>query len=316
MVTLLSWQQQAWEELPDNSALAHALLISGPSGIGKKVFAHRLAMRLVCEEGSGCGVCRACRFAAAGNHPDVLIVSPEEGKTEITVDSARSLNQFLALTPHMAPRRVALIDAADRLNRSAANAILKTLEEPPAESFLLLVSNAPNRLLPTIRSRCQLLPLMKPERAVALDYLKKRHVAEPLAALAIAHGAPLAAEALPKDALSTALRLLQTLENLASGTEDAPSASETWQAVDLGYGLSLLTDILADLIRLALAGDLPMPLHADWQSRLRTLATRLDLREVFRVWDEALELRAIVDAPLDRRLIWDTLFLSFERLRA
>ena len=314
-MTLFSWQQKAWEHLPDNRALAHALLISGPNGIGKRVFAHRLAMRLVCEQGSACGVCRACRFAAAGNHPDVLLVSPEEGKTEITVDNARSINQFLALTPHMAPRRVALIDAADRLNRSAANAILKTLEEPPAESFLLLVSDAPHRLLPTIRSRCQQMPLTKPEPAIALEYLRKRHVVEPTAALAIAHGAPLAAEALPKDALDTALRLLQTLENLACGVEDAPTASEAWHAVDLSYGLSLLTDILADIVQLALAGDLSAPLHPDWRSRLRIFLTRLDLQKVFRVWDEVLELRAVVDAPLDRRLIWDTLFLSFERLR-
>ncbi|MHB8252385.1 MAG: DNA polymerase III subunit delta' [Acidiferrobacter sp.] len=313
MVTLFPWQQQAWERLPDNRTLAHALLVCGPRGIGKKVFAHHLAARLVCEHEKACGSCRACRFAESGNHPDVLVVSPEEGKTEITVDNARSINQFLALTPHMAPRRVAIIDAADRLNRSAANAILKTLEEPPAESFLLLVSDAPARLLPTIHSRCQQLPLLKPTPSDALKYLREQRVPEPEAALAIAHGAPLAAEALPKDALDTAFRLLKTIENLASGAEDAPTASEVWQAIDLNYGLSLMADILADLVRLAVVGEILTPLSPDWRSRLRTLTTRLDLYRVFRIWDEVLELRAIVDAPLDRRLIWDTLFLGFEQ---
>ena len=156
----------------------------------------------------------------------------------------------------------------------------------------------------------------KPERSAALAYLKTQGVAKPDVVLAIAHGAPLAAEKLPKDAPDAALRLLQTLENLANGTEDAPTASEAWQGVDLGYGLSLLTDILSSLIRLSLAQDFPEPLHADWRSRLRTLTTRLDLQQVFQAWDEALELCAIVDAPLDRRLIWDKLFLIFEPVRA
>jgi DNA polymerase III delta' subunit len=207
-------------------------------------------MRLVCEHGRACGSCRSCVFAAKGDHPDILVIKAEEGKAEITVDHARALNAFLALTPHLADRRVSIIEAAEQLNRSAANALLKTLEEPPAESFVLLVSHAPAQLLPTIRSRCQQVHLQKPSRAEGLDYLKAQGLGLADAALKIAHGAPLRAVALPKDALNTAFRLLETLEQLARGAVDAVSAGEGWQTLDLGYGLSLFTGILADIVQL------------------------------------------------------------------
>ena len=316
MLTLFPWQEGAWRALPDNRSLAHALLIRGPLGIGKTVFAHRLGMRLVCEHGRACGSCRSCVFAAKGDHPDILVIKAEEGKAEITVDHARALNAFLALTPHLADRRVSIIEAAEQLNRSAANALLKTLEEPPAESFVLLVSHAPAQLLPTIRSRCQQVHLQKPSRAEGLDYLKAQGLGLADAALKIAHGAPLRAVALPKDALNTAFRLLETLEQLARGAVDAVSAGEGWQTLDLGYGLSLFTGILADIVQLATVGTLAEPLPGDWQTRLRRLASQLDLQQLFTLWDEALELHGLVDAPLDRRLIWDKLFLRFEQLRA
>ena len=316
MLTLFPWQEGAWQDLPGNRTLAHALLISGPQGIGKVAFAHRLGMRLVCEQGRACGVCRSCVFAGKGGHPDILVIKAEEGKAEITVEHARALNAFLALTPHLADRRVSIIEAAEQLNRSAANALLKTLEEPPAESFVLLVSHAPAQLLPTIRSRCQQVHLQKPSRAEGLDYLKAQGLGLADAALKIAHGAPLRAVALPKDALNTAFRLLETLEQLARGAVDAVSAGEGWQTLDLGYGLSLFTGILADIVQLATVGTLAEPLPGDWQTRLRRLASQLDLQQLFTLWDEALELHGLVDAPLDRRLIWDKLFLRFEQLRA
>ena len=316
MLTLFPWQEGAWQDLPGNRTLAHALLISGPQGIGKIAFAHRLGMRLVCEQGRACGVCRSCVFAGKGDHPDILVIKAEEGKAEITVEHARALNAFLALTPHLAERRVSIIEAADQLNRSAGNALLKTLEEPPAESFILLVSHAPARLLPTVRSRCQKVHLHKPSRTEALGYLKTRGVSEAEAALKIAHGAPLSAEGLPKDALNTAFRLLETLEHLAKGVLDTATAGEGWQTLDLGYGLSLFTGILADIVRLATVGTLPEPFPGDWEPRLRRLSSQLDLQQLFTLWDEVLELHGLADAPLDRRLIWDKLFLRFEQLRA
>lgn len=309
---MLSWQRAIWSGLADAGRLPHALLLCGPPGIGKRQFADRLSIRLVCEHETACGACRACRLAAGGNHPDILILRREDGKTEITVDEARALNEFLVLTPHLASRRVALIADADHLNRSASNALLKTLEEPPAGSYLLLVSDNPARLLPTIRSRCQRLVLPRPTAEEGVAYLKEREVPDAEVILALTHGAALQAEAWPRDTPAIGARLMASLEAVASGTQSPLDASEAWHAVDLDIGLTLLVGIAAGLARSALAGRPGPAIPATWTARLRALASRLDLGQIFRLWDEALEARGLAAAPLDRRLVWDRLFMHVE----
>lgn len=309
---MLPWQQAAWERVGDLERLPHALLLSGPPGIGKRVFAERLARRLVCERATACGACRACRLAASGNHPDVLLVHPQEGKTEIAVDDARALNQFLVLTPHLATRRVVLVTEADRLNRSASNAILKTLEEPPSGSYLLLVSDAPARLLPTIRSRCQNLALPRPTEEEGRSYLEAHQLPDADLLLALAHGAPLRALTWPQDAPAMAQRLFASLEAVALGRDSPLEATETWQAVDMEMGLIFLTEIVAALTQAALTGTIARGWQGAPEGRLRALAARLDLEQLLGLWDEALETQALLGAPLDRRLVWDRLFVHVE----
>ena len=309
---MLPWQKAAWDRVGDIERLPHALLLSGPPGIGKRLFAERLARRLVCEHTTACDACRACRLAANDNHPDVLIVRPQEGKTEITVDDARALNQFLVLTPHLATRRVVLVVDADRLNRSASNAILKTLEEPPSGSYLLLVSDAPTRLLPTIRSRCQNLILPRPTEEEGLSYLQAHQRPDPGGLLALAHGAPLRALAWPHDAPAMAQRLFASLEAVALGRDSALEATEAWQASDMEMGLAFLTEIATAVTQVALTGTIARGWQGAQEGRLRALAARLDLEQMLGLWDEALETRGLLSAPLDRRLMWDRLFLHVE----
>jgi DNA polymerase-3 subunit delta' len=144
--------------------LAQAYCFTGPSGVGKRATAVALAQAVTClapvGRGSGdelpdaCGVCRACVRIAAGQHPDVALVTPEE-KTVITIDQIRSLAVHAALRAYEAPTKIWILDPAHEMQEPAANAFLKTLEEPPAGSLFLLVTTAFSALLPTIRSRCQ-----------------------------------------------------------------------------------------------------------------------------------------------------------------
>jgi DNA polymerase-3 subunit delta' len=155
--------------------LHHAWLISGPQGIGKGLFARKAALRLLAEaagppvEAEGIDVPddhRIARLVAAGSHPELMMLerlprkddSPELARN-ITVDQVRGLQRLFVNTPALSPWRVVVIDSVDDLERGAANALLKNLEEPPARSLFLLVSHAPERLLPTIRSRCRHLRL-------------------------------------------------------------------------------------------------------------------------------------------------------------
>lgn len=141
----------------DRDDLPHALLFTGPAGIGKSRAALILAAHTACmNDGTRpCGTCAPCRQVLAGSHPDLQIVTLPRGKKEIGVDRARALKHFVHLRSVSARRKVAIVDDADRLSIAAQNALLKTLEEPPGHALLVLVSASPGGLLSTVRSRCQ-----------------------------------------------------------------------------------------------------------------------------------------------------------------
>ena len=158
--------ERGWLDALDRGRMHHAWLLVGPEGVGKATFAYRAARRLLgARPDSAHGLMGSdpddpvSRQIIARSHPDILVLEREveDGKARrnIPVDEARRLPEFFSKSPAIAPWRVAIIDAADDLNANAANAVLKTLEEPPPRGVLLLVCHAPGRLLPTIRSRCR-----------------------------------------------------------------------------------------------------------------------------------------------------------------
>ena len=151
--------------------MSHAYVLTGPDGVGKRKFARLLAQSMFCREHAegkidACGECRACRGFMAGNWPDFMEIGVPSGKTEIPIASIlgepdrrgrEGLCFELSMAPQASERRVALINDAHRMNQEGANALLKTLEEPPAQALILLVCDNPDSLLPTIRSRCQVI---------------------------------------------------------------------------------------------------------------------------------------------------------------
>jgi DNA polymerase-3 subunit delta' len=163
--------------------LASSFLFAGPAGIGKRTFALKLAQAMLCQTRpeaalDPCGECPSCMQALAGTHPDVLTVSKPEGKSEIPVHlfigpkehrRQEGLLHEINLKPRMGGRRIAIIDDADYLNDEGANALLKTIEEPPPRSVLILIGASPTKQLPTIRSRCQLIRF----RPLPLDVVAK-----------------------------------------------------------------------------------------------------------------------------------------------
>ncbi|GAB4194363.1 MAG: DNA polymerase III subunit delta' [Roseiflexaceae bacterium] len=167
---------------------AHAYLISGPAGIGKALLALRLAQVLNCETGGTdpCLTCRTCKRIARGNHPDVRIagmatqgagLKAEDAarQKDLKIDTVRTWQSDITLKPFEGRRRVFILHDAERLNEAAANAMLKTLEEPPPYATLILVANTSGDLLPTIVSRCQPLKLRPVPRAQIAEALRQRH---------------------------------------------------------------------------------------------------------------------------------------------
>ena len=150
---LIPYQQQL-TTLLQNNQLAHGLLISGPTGIGKSELANWLAASLLCtEQEKPCGKCKSCLLRLAGSHSDLLII--DSSGSSIGIDSVRQLSQFMYGRAQQQLNKVVLLADAEKLTEAAANALLKTLEEPPQNSFLLLQSRASNTLAATLLSRCQ-----------------------------------------------------------------------------------------------------------------------------------------------------------------
>ena len=158
-----------------NNAVAHAFLFSGEQGIGKRLTAYVFAAALNCQAAGpagGCGVCSSCRKTASGTHPDVHLLFPDGA--EIKIDQVRAAQSELSLKPFEGQKKVLIVESAEAMNDASQNAFLKTLEEPPGDALIILISAMPQSFLPTIRSRCQELKFQPLARPVLADVLREK----------------------------------------------------------------------------------------------------------------------------------------------
>ena len=250
----------AFEAAWARDRLHHAWLLTGPRGVGKAAFAWRAARRLLGAAASGPELASAAgdpanRLIAARAHPDLLVLEREvedaKPRRNIPVDEARRLPEFFSKAPAISPHRVAIIDAADDLNVNAANAVLKTLEEPPPRGVLLLVSHAPGRLLPTIRSRCRRLGFAPWTEAALAAWLGEQGLDAGLAAAA--RGSPGRALALASgegasDALGDMLARLPQVDEA-----QVLKLTEGFRGGEGAERFAALLDRLADTVRERLA---------------------------------------------------------------
>jgi len=328
---LYPWQYTHWQALTDQlERLPHALLITGEAGIGKLAFARHLAQSLLCEAGDiparPCGLCDACRWYLAGNHPDFRELAPagdEEGDEEdskakkkasvhITIDQVRELNDFVNLSAHRGGRRVTLVQPAEALNAAAANALLKTLEEPPAGAVFVLVSHQWRRLLPTIRSRCRRLPLPLPDGETALAWLAQSGLAQAQEHLAEAGGAPLAALDRADASLLAARRAF--VDQLAEPRRlDPLTLAEQLdrQKIELARVSDWLARWVYDLARLGLAQSIRY--HPNDMVRLASLAEGIEPVRLMRYHDAILAAKKLAFHPLNARLVFEQLLFGYQQ---
>ena len=266
-MSLRPWHADAWARLQarrERDALPHALLLAGAAGLGKRDFLAAFVKGLLCQQSAGgmaCGVCRSCQLVAAGTHPDVVTLSfglRKDGVTrsEIVVDQIRDLSQRLSMASQFGGWQVVTIDPADAMNAAAANALLKTLEEPTPSTLLALVADQPARLPATIRSRCQRIDFLPPSRDASLAWLRAEGVADAPAALDAAGGNPGMARAWATDgALKQRGEVRHDLKALAAGRGDAMEVVKRWQAADPSRYLWFAAQAATDELRARALGS-------------------------------------------------------------
>lgn len=330
---IFPWLSSAWRELVQRrQALPHALLIHGRSGLGKTVLARTFGQALLCEtpdsDGFPCGSCQACRWFELGNHPDFRQIEPEalaetptgdgEGPTkgasapsrQIKVDQIRDLQAFLSIGTHRGGARVILVRPAEAMNTATANALLKSLEEPPPGTVFLLVSSAPDRLLPTVRSRCQRIAVPAAVAEDALPWLKSQGLKDPESALRHAGDAPLAAleddgeSVRTREALTACLvRREATALDLADACQGAaPEAVVGW-----------VQKWVYDLVAARTGGAIRYNLRQE--SALRAIAGAVAAPALLKFERSLLSARAIALHPLNPRLFLEEIFLRYAQLR-
>ena len=330
---LLPWHRDlATIALQQRARWPHALLIAGRRGLGKRALALHFARALLCEaprpDGDACGVCAGCVYMAAGAHPDLRLIEPlltdDEGNVTvvdaITVDRIRELTAFTQLSTHRHRAKVAVIAPAEALNAAAANALLKTLEEPPAGTYLMLVSHQSARLPATIISRCQRLPVPEPDARAAAAWLAGQGVTDADRVLAQAGGAPLLALELADpvlqrecDRLLAELARPERLSPIAIGARLDAAAKDERKAL-LAATLYWLLTWTADLASVVSGG--PPRFHPQARNALAALAARVARVPLFRYYQSLLRQRALLTHPLQPRLVAEAMLIDYRDLFA
>lgn len=324
MAEAYPWQDGLWQQFAGRQQHAHAYLLHGPAGIGKRALAERLMASLLCQRPTpqnACGECKSCLLLKAGSHPDNYILEPEEADKAIKVDQVRDLVSFVVQTAQMGGRKVVLIEPVESMNVNAANALLKSLEEPSGDTVLLLVSHQTSRLLPTIKSRCvqQACPL--PSEAMSLAWLANAlpdcSEDERVELLTLAAGSPLAAVNLQAQGVREQRALVvEGVKRLLKQQQSPTQLAEGWNAIPLLLLFDWFCDWSSLILRYQLTQDEDGLGLADMRKVIQYLAQKSGQGKVLNIQDWILVQRQKVmsKANLNRVLLLEALLVQWVSL--
>ena len=328
---MYSWQLNQWQQITQRASLPHALLLRGRAGTGKHDFAIALAQALLCAtpkpDKTACGTCPSCVWFAEGAHPDFKLISPEDAdnsdeattssskkktakKSQISVAQIRQLIDYLNLSSHQVnSRRVVLISPAETLNLASANALLKMLEEPPANTLFLLVTSQPQRLLATIISRCQAIDMPLPSKAEALTWLNTQGINNAEMTLDLAGGAPLLALQMAEEGEVN----LSLIKHLSMGEKcDAFVCAPLFNSIGMERALDALQKWVFDLLACKLAQH--WHYHASHSNALQALCKGVNLTALLSFQHQLIDAKKTASHPLNNELQLENILLQYTQL--
>lgn len=313
------WQISNWQyaqQYLSNSRLPHAILISGALGIGKLDFCLSYIQRLNCtkprKDDFACGNCKNCLLFNARTHPDTRLVNIEEEVEQIKVDDIREINQFITLSCQQGAYKIICINKAENMSANAANALLKTLEEPPANSVIFLITDRANSLLATIKSRCQIWNFNLPSKKLALEWLQKKSKQQDWEIILNLSGSrPLYALELYETGLGEKrISFYNSIDDLMNQKEVVTKISSCFQNEELETLVKWLQSWCFDLIRFHFENE-PVTLeNSDIRRSLHSLVGRVDLQSLFGYLGKLVEFRRFSAAPLNKRLFIEDMLIQ------
>ena len=326
------WQQTQWQQIKQlikAGRLPHAMLLLGNRGLGKTDFASSLANAVLCQQptadSQACGLCKSCRLLAAGSHPDLYHIAPTappDSKSKnpvksIRINDIRELCDKLSQTSQYGGYRVAILEQAEQLTVSAANSLLKTLEEPGNNTLLLLVSARPHRLPVTIRSRCQQLRFSQPEAKVSLEWLQQNSQTQSTAdqlqqALRHTHGSPLAALAFLREIEHH--QLLSAAMTAGISAKNSLDYAEQLSKFPKIRTLEAMQSRVTDVCKLLACGVEADIINEPERVKLQALANRVNEQRLFRFYDELNFNLLNSSISVNEQLLWENLLISWDNL--
>jgi DNA polymerase-3 subunit delta' len=312
----LPWLEAAQQKMRTalgKGRLPHSLLLLSAPGLGAELLANWVAALALCESSGPrpCNACPSCRLLHSDSHPDAHVVRLEEDAQQIKVDQVRELIESLALKSYRGGYKLGIIEGAEALNANGANAFLKTLEEPSANTVLILIARPNHRLPATIASRCLRLNLRPPPSAAAVDWLQAHKPGEhPWGpALALAGGAPLRALQLDAEGLAAIdADMRQSIASLAEGSVDITLLADRWVRSNPGVRITWLENWITQRVHASLASGTS---HQSAEPvRLPAALLKPKIRALFELLDAARDLRRLAATGMNQQLAIEALLVG------
>lgn len=322
----LPWLQPSWSQLSryiNQKRIPQALLMVGSNGLGKQKLAKYYAQSLLCtaplNDGRFCGDCQSCALFKARTHPDYTLIEPEKAGKAIGISVIRQLMAKLVLKPQFDANRVVLINSADSLNNASANAFLKYLEEPTERTCLILITDKPNKLPATIRSRCQKLNITSPDEAMLSEWLGQQGIDENRELLIkLSQGAPLLAKYMANSSLlQFRIDCFNSWIKYTDSKITVIGLAEKWHKLtkaEIDFLIGWLLSWVSDMIKLAFHQQSESIVNIDLKRGLQDLVQGLDLKDLYKYYDFLLLKQKYLDSQLNKQMMFEEILIKWTQL--